>query len=68
VGGPLAAAARQFCFEKETKTKRVRAARAILEGRYKSEALELQAFLEIFHPEMDEARKCGLVNGLRDRR
>lgn len=46
---------------------RVRAARAILDGQRSSEALALEAFLAIFHPEMKNARRRELVGDVRQR-
>lgn len=46
---------------------RVRAARAILNGRRGSEALALEAFMAIFHPEFSAEKTREMVSDVRRR-
>lgn len=46
---------------------RVRAARAIINGRRGSEALALEGFMAIFHPEFPAAKMRDMVREVRDR-
>jgi hypothetical protein len=46
---------------------RVRAARAILNGRSGSEAMALYAFMAIFHPDYPPQKVTRMVNDVRER-
>jgi hypothetical protein len=46
---------------------RVRAARAILHSRSGTEALALEGFMAIFHPDFDPHLKLAMVSDVRER-